>query len=152
MEENLTPEQQQELLNQFKETKKELKELREQSVVQQINPQDQFIQTLFDKGGEIFIEYTKMSSETQKYEIDKASEIEKAELTTINKLDTKEKIYKGILIGICLIALVVIPIYIKESQMIIPVLSLVVGLLFKSNSVTDFISFRRKTKEENNEQ
>tara|TARA_B100000508_G_C11465630_1_gene282067 strand:- start:15881 stop:16339 length:459 start_codon:yes stop_codon:yes gene_type:complete len=152
MEKNLTPEQQQELRNQLKETKKELKRLKEQNVAQQANPQDQFIQTLFDKGGEILIDYTKMNSETQKYEIDKASEIEKAELTTINKLDTKEKIYKGILIGICLVALVVIPIYIKESQMIIPVLSLVVGLLFKSNSVTDFISYRRKTKEENYEQ
>ncbi len=146
-ESNLSPEQQKELQNQLTQTKHELETMRnhKQQYIQQYNAQDKFIETLFDKGGEILIEYTKMSSSTQKYQIDKETEIEKEELVAINKLDTKEKIYKGILIGICLFALVLIPIFIKESQMIIPVLSLVIGLLFKSNSVSDFIAFRKKT-------
>jgi hypothetical protein len=151
MEDNFTPDPKNELVRQLQVAKKEIETLRRKQDYFQYNPQDKFIETLFDKGGEILIEYTKINSEIDKHQIDKKSEIEKEELTTIIKLDTKEKIFKGILIGICLLSLIIIPIFIKESQMIIPVLSLVIGLLFKSNSVTDFIAFRKKNKTDNDE-
>jgi len=149
MEENLTPEQQKNLIEQLNSAKEELEVLRNQTKVQQLSPQDKFIETLFDKGGEIMLQFTKMNSETQKFELEKISEIEKQELDIINKIDSKEKIYKGILITFTIITLVVVSIYVEKAQMIVPVISLIIGLLFKTNSVTDFIAFRNKNKNKN---
>jgi len=148
MEENLTPEQQKNLIKQLSSTKRELEVLRNQTSVQQISAQDKFIETLFEKGGEIMLQYTKMNSETQKFELEKLSEIDKQELNIINKIDTKEKLYKGVLITITIVTLVIVSIYVEKAQMIIPVISLIMGLLLKTNSVTDFIAFRKKNKNE----
>jgi hypothetical protein len=78
MEDKLTPEQIKELMSQLELTKKELEESRQkQQIIVQTNPQDKFIETLFDKGGQMLIEYSKMSAETQKYTVDKQTEIDK---------------------------------------------------------------------------
>lgn len=152
MEDNLTPEQVNELKNQLALTKKELEETRQkQQLVVQSNPQDKFIETLFDKGGQMLIEYSKMSAETQKYTVDKQTEIDKEELIVINKLDTKEKIYKGSLIGLCVIALVLSALFIPKAEVVIPVLSLIIGLLFKSSSLSDFFTHSKNKNKETTE-
>jgi hypothetical protein len=147
MDNNLTPEQIRELQENLEKYKSELDLARQQQVSYQTNPQDKFIETLFDKGGDIFKEWTKVSADTHKYSIDKESEEHKEELKIINKLDTKEKLYKGILISICIVALLVSALNFEKAEVIIPVLSLIIGLLFKSNSLMDFFTHKGKRKD-----
>ncbi len=152
MEEKSTTQQIEDLRKQLELTKVELEKAQQkQQVVVQTNPQDKFIEALFDKGGQMLIDYSKMTSETQKYTIDKQTEIEKEELIIINKLDTKEKIYKGSLIGLCVMALVLSALFIPKAEVVIPVLSLIIGLLFKSNSLSDFFTHSKNKSKESTE-
>jgi len=106
--------------------------------------QENFIDTLFDKGGKLLMEYNNISMENQKYSIDKDSELEKEELKVIERFDIREKWFKGILLVTCLSALILTPIYTDKAASIIPVLSFIIGLLFRSNSLTGFYSFSKK--------
>lgn len=144
MSENLTPEQVKELQDSLEQHKKELDIARKNQVFVQTDPQDKFIETLFDKGGDIFKEWAKINADVNKYSVDKETEAHKEELRVINKLDTKEKIYKGVLIGICIATLIVASLYVDNSQAIIPVISLIIGLLFKNNTLNDFFTHSRK--------
>lgn len=143
MEENLTPEQIQELQKQLEQTKKDLELSRQNPTVVQSSSQDKLIETFLEKGAAVFIETSKTSAEVQKYTADKKGELEKEELKAINKLDTKEKLYKGTLIIVCISALILSAIFIEKAEVVIPVLSLIIGLLFKSNSLSDFFSHKK---------
>lgn len=144
MEENLSPDQIKQLKEELSSAKFELQDIRQKQNIVQVSSQDRFLEILFDKGGEIFKEFTKMSSETQKHVSDQELALKKEELIVITKLDTKEKIYKGILIIICISALVLSALFIEKAEAIIPVLSLIIGLLFKANSLSDFFSHKQK--------
>ena len=79
-------------------------------------------------------------------------ELEKEEMKIIERLDKREKIYKGTLIGVCIISLLISAVFIQKAEVVIPVLSLIIGLLFKSNSLSDFLSHaKRKLKSGGNE-
>lgn len=147
---NLSQDQQKQLLQDLKNTQDELNNARS-AQVQQLNPQDKFIETLFDKGGAIFLKYSEMTTKVSESEMEYSKEIEKAELKAIQKLDFRDKIYKGFLIGLCIVALVTIPLFVPKSEMVIPVLSLIIGLLFKSSSVSDFFAFKKSSKNETDE-
>ena len=147
MEHNLTPDQVNQLKTELQNTKQELALAHQQQLTSQ-NPQDKFIEVLFDKGGEIFKEWNKNSIDVHKYSLDKETEIQKEELKIINKLDTKEKLFKGLLITFCIITLVIASFYLEKAQGIIPVLSLIIGLLFKSSTLSDFFSHSKRKREE----
>ncbi|GAA3579678.1 hypothetical protein [Snuella lapsa] len=119
--------------------------------IQEISPQDKFLETLIEKGGQVLMGYTQMSQETQKYSIDRQSEIEKEELKTANKFDIRDKIYKGILIVVCIISLILSDLFIEKAEVVIPVLTLIIGLLFKTNSLSDFRSLTKDKYDKNNE-
>lgn len=146
MNNELTPEQSSELKEQLEKTKKDLETTRQQQTVVQLNPQDKFIETLVEKGGELLIQYARVTAENQRYEADKEMEFKKEELRVIDKLDYREKLYKGLLIGLCIIILFITPIFVEKAEIIIPVLSLIIGLLFKSSALSDFFSFSKKEK------
>jgi len=129
-----------ELKKQLEEAKNELEVYRQPQSAITINSQDKFIETLFEKGGTIFSHYTQIVAETQKHRIDRSAEFEKEELKMINKLDSKEKIYKGVLIAICILSLLIAAFFIEKAEVIIPVLSLIIGLLFKSNALSEYYS------------
>jgi hypothetical protein len=144
MNENLTPEEQQELLRIVKEQEKELEELRNNNGVVQQSSQEFLFQVLLEKGGPLVTEYLKINAQSNQYATDKSIELEKEELKIIDKLDTKEKYYKGILLVVCLLALIASAYLIERAEMVIPVLSLIIGLLFKSNSLSDFFSHAKR--------
>lgn len=129
----------------------ELKENTLEPKVQEVSSQDKFLETLIEKGGEVLMGYTQMNQETQKYSIDRQAEIEKKELEIVDKFDKRDKIYKGVLIGICILALILSAMFIKKAEVVIPVLTLIIGLLFKTNSLSDFRSLTKDKYERNNE-
>jgi hypothetical protein len=139
METKLTPEQV-EIQKKTSETKTILQEATIRQLIAKSNSEDKFIEVLFDKGGKLLVEYSKITSETNRYAIEKDNEFQKEELKVIDRLDTKEKIYKGVLISLCVLALVLSAMFIPKAEVIIPVLSLIIGLLFKSSSLADFFS------------
>lgn len=146
MEESKNLEQKmQELQDKLEQTQNELEHIREnQSVVQtQTNPTDKLLDTIIDKGSDFLTQYFVQSAETEKYNSDRAAELEKEELRIINKLDNKEKLYKGVLIGVCVGSLVLSAFFIEKAEVVIPVLSLVIGLLFKSSSLSEFFKHRK---------
>ena len=152
MSEELTPEQIEELKRQLEQAKSELQVERQKQVVVQTNPQDKFLETLIDKGGQIFMTYAQMSAESEKYNLDKNVELEKEELVVINKLDTKDKIYKGVMIGICVLALILSALFIEKAEVVIPVLSLIIGLLFKSNSLSEYFTHAKRKLNSNDDE
>lgn len=119
--------------------------------IQEISPQDKFLETLIEKGGQVLMGYTQMNQETQKYSIERQSEIEKEELKIVNKFDIRDKIYKGTLIGVCIVALILSAMFIEKAEVVIPVLTLIIGLLFKTNSLSDFRSLTKDKYDKNNE-
>ncbi|MFN7910478.1 MAG: hypothetical protein ACK5QC_01560 [Bacteroidota bacterium] len=152
MSDNLTPEQIQELLKKLEEQNQELEILRQQKVIVQPATQDNLLQNLIEKGAPFIMEYMKMSSESERYSVDKDVELEKEELKIIDKLDTKEKFYKGILLFTCLAALILSALFIEKAEVVIPVLSLIIGLLFKSNTLSDFFSHAKRKLNNNDDE
>lgn len=101
----MTPEEIENLKNQLESKDKEIARLKSKEVVVQTNTsQENFITTLIKEGAPFVMEYLNANTETSKYSLDKECELEKEELKIIDKLDTKEKIYKGVLLCVCLSA------------------------------------------------
>jgi len=69
----------------------------------------------------------------------------KEELNIIMQLDKREKTYKIILITLCIIALL-ISFNIGKSEIIVPVLTLIIGASLKVNSLSEFFSWKNKKK------
>ncbi|XZF15876.1 hypothetical protein ACTHGU_07045 [Chitinophagaceae bacterium MMS25-I14] len=120
------------------------------SIVISAEKQEQLLNLILEKGGELFLKYSTMKIEEQRDAVAKSIEVEKEELKVLNKLDTKEKIYKGILIALCVSAIVfsswVLP---NKAEVITPVITLIIGLLLKSNSLAYFNSHSKGKKEKN---
>jgi|GEM_PF-6334014 len=132
--------------------KQQLEDLRKEKSNPKQSQQDQFIETLFDKGGDIFLEYSKLQAEKEKHNSETSNEVEKEELIIIDKLDLRDKVYKGILLCFCITSLLGAIIFIERADVIIPVISLIIGLLFKSNTVNDFFAHtNNKYKSEKND-
>ncbi len=152
MSENLTDQEINRLKSELSEAKKQLEDIRNNPTAVQLNPQDKFLEALFDKGENIFLEYRKMKKEADQLDSQITVELEKEEMKIIERLDKREKIYKGTLIGVCIISLLISAVFIQKAEVVIPVLSLIIGLLFKSNSLSDFLSHaKRKLKSGGNE-
>ena len=152
MSENLTDQEINRLKSELSEAKKQLEDIRNNLTAVQLNPQDKFLEALFDKGENIFLEYRKMKKEADQLDSQITVELEKEEMKIIERLDKREKIYKGTLIGVCIISLLISAVFIQKAEVVIPVLSLIIGLLFKSNSLSDFLSHaKRKLKSGGNE-
>lgn len=152
MSENLTDQEINRLKSELSEAKKQLEDIRNNPTAVQLNPQDKFLEALFDKGENIFLEYRKMKKEADQLDSQITVELEKDEMKIIERLDKREKIYKGTLIGVCIISLLISAVFIQKAEVVIPVLSLIIGLLFKSNSLSDFLSHaKRKLKSGGNE-
>ena len=152
MSENLTDQEINRLKSELSEAKKQLEDIRNNPTAVQLNPQDKFLEALFDKGENIFLEYRKMKKEADQLDSQITVELEKEEMKIIERLDKREKIYKGTLIGVCIISLLISAGFIQKAEVVIPVLSLIIGLLFKSNSLSDFLSHaKRKLKSGGNE-
>lgn len=92
----------------------------------------------------LLLNYAETQNDIIKHQINSDTELTKENNKLIEKLDTKEKIYKGVMILICISALLVTAFYIPKSETIIPVLTLIIGLLFKNNSLSDFFSHKKK--------
>jgi hypothetical protein len=45
-----------------------------------------------------------------------------------------------VLIAICILSLLIAAFFIEKAEVIIPVLSLIIGLLFKSNALSEYYS------------
>ena len=152
MSENLTDQEINRLKSELSEAKKQLEDIRNNPTAVQLNPQDKFLEALFDKGENIFLEYRKMKKEADQLDSQITVEVEKEEMKIIERLDKRENIYKGTLIGVCIISLLISAVFIQKAEVVIPVLSLIIGLLFKSNSLSDFLSHaKRKLKSGGNE-
>lgn len=152
MSENLTDQEINRLKSELSEAKKQLEDIRNNPTAVQLNPQDKFLEALFDKGENIFLEYRKMKKEADQLDSQITVELEKEEMKIIERLDKREKIYKGTLIGVCIISLLISAVFIQKAEVVIPVLSLIIGLLFKSNSLSDFLSHaKRKLKSGGND-
>ena len=139
MENNLTPEEVDKIKNELIKTQEELKVAKEQQYIVQQNPQDKFLETLFDKGGEILKVHLQTNTEKEKYLLDKQTEYDKEELKTVDTLDSRDKLFKGVLLSVSIAALGLLA-YFEKAQSVAPVLGVVIGLLLKTSSITDFFS------------
>ncbi len=136
------------LYNNLVKEKKEKEHWRQQAPYANTDPKVNAIEKAFekaiDKAPEMIAMFYEMKASQDKMDAEQHLEMERQEIDTINKLDTKEKVYKGVLILFCTSALVFSVMYIDKAEIIVPVLSLIIGLLFKSSTFSDFLAFRKK--------
>ena len=105
--------------------------------------QDRFMEMLIEKGAPIVTEYLRTTYESKKHQTEKQTEYGLQELKSMDLLDRRDKIYKGILLIACIIALGVLA-YFEKAQSVAPVLGVIIGLLLKNSSIGEFISGGRK--------
>lgn len=103
-----------------------------------MSQQEDLIKSLAQYGGPIFKDFQEQKMTVQKFEIEKDSEIKQAEFVIINKMDHRDKWYKGATILLCLIALVVVSFF-DKLQGVSPIIGVIIGLVLKSNSINDFL-------------
>ncbi len=101
------------------------------------------LEALVEQISNPILEYFKLKSEEQDRANERSSQEDFEKLKLIDKLDTKDKLFKGVLIIICITALLLVTALIEDSEGVIPVLSLIIGLLFKNSSLSDFLSFHK---------
>ena len=88
MSENLTDQEINRLKSELSEAKKQLEDIRNNPTAVQLNPQDKFLEALFDQGENIFLEYRKMKKEADQLDSQITVELEKEEMKIIERLDT----------------------------------------------------------------
>lgn len=101
------------------------------------------IEALVEQITNPILEYFKLKSEEQDRANERSSQEDLEKLKLIDKLDTKDKLFKGVLIVVCITALLLVTALIEDSEGVTPVLSLIMGLLFKNSSLSDFFSFHK---------
>lgn len=99
------------------------------------------VEVIIDKIGGYFFDFNEARNNRiiKEHSINKELELE--ELKALDKIDRRDKNFKLLIIIICLASLAAITIF-QKAQSLIPVLSLILGLSFKVNSLADFIKFR----------
>lgn len=95
--------------------------------------------------GKIYESYLQRQIESKKQHLELNSSFEKEELTTVNNLDKRDKIYKGIMLFICISALSILAVYDKASS-VAPVIGVVIGLVLQNNIITDYFTGSGKKK------
>lgn len=115
------------------------------------NNQKELIELILEKGGSFYMQVQENRTENEielaKIDVDFARE----KLALVGKIDAREKIYKGVLISVCIVAVILSAIFVDKSESVIPVLTLIIGLLFKSNSFADFLNFSKKDSSSGND-
>jgi hypothetical protein len=137
-----------ELKSQIELLKMEVENRNQQPIlVQQHNPQDKFVEEVVSKGSEIFGLYLQSKLETERLDIEKSTDYAKEELKTVDGLDKRDKYYKGLLIVICFAFLGFLA-YADKTQNILPVVTLIIGYMLKSNSISEFFSMKKQLDKE----
>lgn len=101
---------------------------------------------LTEKGFEALMSYWTKENETEKLN----HEYNLKDLEVINRLDRRDKIFKGVLLDICLIGLVVLSIM-EKAVSVAPVLGVIIGLLLKTSSITEYKSGSNNRNDNSNE-
>lgn len=110
---------------------------------ERLNLSTKDIETLVEQISKPISEYLKLKSEEQDRTNERSSKENFERLKLIGKLDTGDKIFKGSMLLVCITALLLVVTFIEDSEGIIPVLSLTIGLLFKNSSLSAFLSFHK---------
>lgn len=74
----------------------------------------------------------------QKFQIEKDAEIQQAQYVIVNKW------YKVTIVLVCLIALCVVA-FIDKLQGVSPIIGVIIGLVLRSNSISDFLGTSKNT-------
>lgn len=101
--------------------------------------QNRLIDTVADKGLEMFSIWIENQSKNEKQEIELMNEFEKQELNVVSNLDKRDKIFKGTIVGTCLILMGVLGYYEKAGS-ILPLIGVIIGLVLQSDSISKYFS------------
>lgn len=131
-----TKESFEELKNELSEVKKEFKDFKKNSLpasTQQVDNSEQFLNTIVEKGVDVFETWTKGQIETNKYAIDKAHETEEKRFKIVDKLDKRTNLFKGIILIVTIICGVVLSIYDKLNEGVLAMLVFVIASMLTNN-------------------
>ena len=110
--------------------------------------QKEMLELLFTVGGEFFLNMKEKQANTDSEQMKYEFELEQTKLKSIEQLDKREKNFKLVLLSLCIIALVISVAFLAKSEIIVPVISLIIGLLFKSNSFSEYLKYSSKNNSE----
>lgn len=105
--------------------------------------QSKLLETVVEKIGMVFTDYINSNAETNRQNLEKVKQVELETLKTLDQLDKRDKWYKAIMIVLCVGALSILG-YFDKAQQLSPVIGVIIGLLLKSSSITEFLSTEGK--------
>ncbi|MFN8366723.1 MAG: hypothetical protein U0Y96_05715 [Candidatus Kapaibacterium sp.] len=105
--------------------------------------QSKLLETVVEKIGMVFTDYINSNAETNRQNLEKVKQVELETLKTLDQLDKRDKWYKAIMIVLCVGSMCILG-YIDKAKEITPVIGVIIGLLLKSSSITEFLSTEGK--------
>ncbi|MBX7156445.1 MAG: hypothetical protein K1X91_15930 [Bacteriodetes bacterium] len=105
--------------------------------------QSKLLETVVEKIGMVFTDYINSNAETNRQSLEKVKQVELETLKILDQLDKRDKWYKAIMIVLCVGALSILG-YFDKAQQLSPVIGVIIGLLLKSSSITEFLSTEGK--------
>ncbi|MEZ0612373.1 hypothetical protein ACAW74_27945 [Fibrella sp. WM1] len=116
-----------------------LHDANQQVTVQQNDSQEK----LLKMGSELLDTYLKNKANTERFLAEKQAEYQHKELETVERLDFRDKIYKGLML-IFLIAALLGSTQFGVFDKLAPIISLLIGLLFKNSLISEFFTATKK--------
>lgn len=105
----------------------------------EMDPQEALIKIIAEYVTPMYKSNQEQKMIIQRLSIEKDAEIKNLQLMALNKLDNRDKWYKGLVILACLIAMSVCA-FIDKLQGLSPVIGVIIGLVLKTNSISEFLT------------
>ena len=104
--------------------------------------QEEVFGNIIEHAVSVYKDYQEKSLASDTFSLEKEADNARLELETINKLDRRDKWYKGIMLSICIGALIISAFW-DKLQNISPVIGVIIGLLLKSNIISEYYAGSR---------
>ena len=111
----------------------------------EIDHQNQLLDKAIDVCAKLYEVYINKKATLDKQEIKLITEFEKQELEVVDKLDKRDKFFKGIILIVCIAGLIATAI-LEVATSVAPILGVIIGLILKNNAISEYFSGSTKRK------
>jgi hypothetical protein len=136
-----------ELTRQNLQLRQQLQQTSQQITVQAQDNQEKLLKL----GSELLDTYLKSKANTERFAAEKNAEYQQKELETVERLDLRDKIYKGLML-IFLISALIASTQFGVFDKLAPIISLLIGLLFKNSLISEFFTATKKRSNESEDE
>lgn len=104
-----------------------------------VDPVTHLMEQVVKHGGPLYKEWLNAKASSNVVQIEKGVEFEKLELASVERLDRRDKIFKFLVILVCILSLSILA-WKEKSSSVAPVIGVVIGLVLQGNVITEYFS------------